>query len=266
MNDPIARGNSPSVSFMIVGMQKSGTTALASFLDQHPALCMATPKEPHLFDSPEFTAEWLPETVDQRYARYFEHCDRQVLKGEATPIYTLYPDIPAALRQYNPALKLIILLRNPVERAISHHAMEYQRGNEQRPLWQALLLETYRLRCGGNPRAPNSAMRRHSYRTRGLYSRYLKNVYRSFPAAQILLLNTEALRNNHHRTLGKVFRFLGVDDQVQVPPEFVFSSDSRPATPWLVSALLHLSFTAERVRFKRLQRRHQIEVVGHCAR
>lgn len=265
MNNPIERGNSPSVSFMIAGMQKSGTTALSSFLDQHPSLCMSNPKEPHLFDSPDFTAEWIPATIDRRYARYFEHCDRQVLKGEATPIYTLYPDIPAALRQYNPALKLIILLRDPAERAISHYAMEYQRGNEHRPFWLALLLEPLRLRRDGNPREPNSAMRRHSYRTRGLYSRYLKNVYRSFPAAQILLLSTEALRNDHDSTLSQVFRFLGVDDQIRIPPAIVFSSNREPI-PWLASTLLRLSFTAERVQLKRVQRQYQTGSADLCAR
>jgi hypothetical protein len=266
MNDRSTPGNHPAVDFMVAGMQKSGTTALASFLDQHPAVCMANPKEPHLFDSPDYTSAWIPEIIDQRYVRYFEHCDAQVLKGEATPIYTLYPEIPAALRQYNPALKLIILLRDPVERAISHHAMEYLRGNERRPLWQALLLETLRLRRDDNPRALNSAMRRHSYRTRGLYSRYLKNVFSSFPAAQILLMSTDALRNEHDRTLGQVFRFLGVDDQIQIPPASVFSGHRTQAAPWFVSGLLRLSFTAERIRLNRLQRHLRTNEVGNCAR
>jgi len=257
--------DNPAVSFMIAGMQKSGTTALASFLDQHPALCMAKPKEPHLFDSPEYSCAWTQELVDQRYARYFDHCDGQVLKGEATPIYTLFPDIPAALRKYNPALKFIILLRDPVERAMSHHAMEFQRGNEQRPLWLALLLETHRLRHSGNPRAPNSAMRRHSYRTRGLYSRQLQNLYRSFGAKQILLLRSEDLKNSHHTSLSKIFRFLGVDHRIQIPPAIVFSGNRGPATAGLVSGLLRLSYFAERIRFQRLQRHHNADEALSCA-
>jgi hypothetical protein len=253
---------------MIAGVQKSGTTALASFLDQHPALCMADPKEPHVFDSPNYSAEWTSAAINKRYARYFACSKPGVMRGEATPIYTLFPYIAGALKQYNNSLKLIVLLRDPVERAYSHHTMEFDRGNEVRPLWLALLLEPFRLRRDGDPRALNSAMRRHSYRTRGLYSRQLANLYQAFPPQQILLLQSEDLRNDHDATLERVFSFLGVDAQVRIAAGVVFPGNRAPRKSWIVTTLLHLSYLAERTRLRRLQIRYQPPSgkVGQCRR
>ena len=238
---------------MIAGMQKCGTTALTSFLDQHPQLSMAKPKEPHIFDSPNYSPDWTTSEIDKRYARFFKHCDEegQAMRGEATPIYTLFPDIAAALGDYNPSLKIIILLRDPVARAVSHHAMEVRRGNENLPLWQALLMEPSRLSRCKEPRAANSAMRRHSYRSRGLYSRQIQNLYGIFQHEQILLLRSEDLRKSHQATLQRVFSFLGVDDQLQIDPQIVFASERRTqyrVVPWL----LHLTYTFERIRLRRL--------------
>ncbi len=242
---------SPRVSFVIAGMQKCGTTALASFLDQHPEITMASPKEPHLFDAPAYSAQWDTKTIDGRYARFFAHDNGNGLLGEATPIYTLFPEVPAELKRYNPAMKLIVLLRDPVERAISHHYMETRKGNESRPLWLALLLEPLRLRRCRDPRAPNSAWRRHSYRARGLYTRQLANLRRSFPAEQLLVIRSANLQQDHAATLRRVFRFLGVQEDVEVPSASVFAGDRGDKRHRLASFLLRISYVPERLRLRR---------------
>ncbi len=81
-----ARCHRPLVDFMIVGAQKSGTTALARFLSLHPEIGMADPKEPHLFDAPDYSGEWSPKEIDDRYQPFFNHCSSATLRGEATPI------------------------------------------------------------------------------------------------------------------------------------------------------------------------------------
>ncbi len=213
----------PMVDFVIAGAQKGGTSALAHFLSQHPAVAMAS-REGHIFDSPDYSPDWTPEQIDARYARRIERGPATAVCGESTPIYLFLADVPAQLRRYNPALKVVVILRDPVERALSHYAMERGRGNEHRPLWSALLAERWRLRRCPDPKAPESAARRHSYRSRGLYSGQLRNLFAAFPPNQVLVLRSEDLLRRHHETLENVFAFLGISVSVRIPPEVVFES------------------------------------------
>ena len=247
----------PRVAFMIVGAQKSGTTALAQFLSAHPEIGMAPKKEAHLFDSVEYSSEWGAADIDAHYWSYFTQCDftgreGSPILGEATPIYMFFPDIPAELRRYNPELRLVVLLRDPVERAISHYYMERGRGGESRALWQALLLEPFRLLRDRDPRHPKSAHRVRSYRTRGLYSRQLRNLYAAFDPSRVLIVRSCDLLRRHDAELQRVFEFLGVRPDVRIPQEIVFKGQPQPRRHRLVSLLLRLSYLAEFVRLRRL--------------
>ena len=102
--------------------------------------------------------------------------DDGTLRG-ATPIYLFLPAVAGELKRYNPGLKLIVLLRDPVERAISHFYMEKNRDKEHLPLWLALLAEPFRLRRREDASHVDSHLRRHAYRRRGLYSLQLRNLY-----------------------------------------------------------------------------------------
>ena len=246
----------PWLGFMIVGAQKCGTTALAHFLSQHPKIGMASPKEVHLFDSPKYSRDWTPEQIDERYRSFFEHCGDAAIRGEATPIYMFLPEIARELQRYNPELKLIVLLHDPVERALSHYYMEKNRGKEHRPLWLALTREPFRLRRCKGARAYGSAMRVCSYRRRGLYSLQLRNLHRFFDRDRILVVRTRDLRAHHHVVLRRVFAFLGVSEDVRVEPEIVFEGDRGGRKHRAVSWLLRLSYLAEFVRLRGLLRKH----------
>lgn len=237
------------VDFMIVGAQKCGTTALARFLSEHPAVAMAS-REGHIFDSPDYSRHWTPAEIDARYARRLEPHPGTAVTGESTPIYLFLPDVPAELRRYNPALKVIVILRDPVERALSHYAMERGRGNEHRPLWFALLAERWRLRRCPDPRSPESAARRHSYRSRGLYSGQLRNLLAAFPRDRVLVLRSEDLLRRHDETLENVFAFLGVSVSVRIPPETVFKGTDLGGKHPVVRWLLRLSYAAEYRRLR----------------
>ena len=138
-----------------------------------------------------------------------------------------YPGSRASSNGTTPNLKLIVLLRDPVERAVSHYYMERNRGKEHRPLWLALLSEPIRLRCCKDVHAYDSAMRVCSYRRRGLYSLQLRNLYRFFDNGRVLIIRTRDLRAHHHVVLRRVFAFLGVSEHVRIGREIVFKGDRR---------------------------------------
>lgn len=242
------RADTRLVDFVIAGAQKSGTTALARFLSQHPAIAMAS-REAHVFDSPDYSPDWTPEEIDARYARRIERRPATAACGESTPIYLFFPDVAAQLYSYNPALKIVVILRDPVERALSHYAMERGRANEHRPLWFALLAERWRLRRCADPKGPESAARRHSYRSRGLYGVQLRNLFAVFPASQVLVLRSEDLLLRHDETLENVFAFLGVSGSVRIPPETVFKGPE-PGRHAVVRWLLRLSYVADSRRLR----------------
>ena len=237
------------VDFVIAGAQKSGTSALAHFLSQHPAVAVAS-REGHIFDAPDYSSDWTPEEIDARYTRRIDPQPGTAVCGESTPIYLFLPDVAAELYRYNPALRVIVILRDPVERALSHYAMERDRGNEHRPLWFALLAERRRLRRCDDPKGPESAARRHSYRSRGLYSGQLRNLFAALPRDQVLVLRSEDLRLRHDATLENAFAFLGVSVSVRIPPETVFEGTDLGGKHAVVRWLLRLSYLAESRRLR----------------
>lgn len=258
----------PLLNFMIIGAQKCGTTALAHFLGQHPQIRMSTEKEPHLFDAQEYSAQWTPQQIDQRYLAFFtassiegtsgtpafaEAPDHDLVRGEATPIYLFLPEIAPELKRYNPDLKMIVLLRDPVQRAISHYYMEKNKNYEPLPLWLAMLSESWRLwRCRGRLRR-GSAWRRHSYRRRGLYSRQLTNLYRHFDQGQVLLMRTDDLARHHEAALQRVFDFLGVRPHAGIEARTIFAGERGYRRHSVVSRLLRLSYLPEFARMRRFR-------------
>jgi hypothetical protein len=194
------------VAFVIAGTQKGGTTALASYLQAHPEICMSTIKEVHFFDTEEYFA-----SADVDYARYHAHFSPTAnarLRGEATPVYMYWEPAPQRIHRYNPAMKLIMLLRNPVTRAYSHWNWnhEHARGHlDPLPFEQALDAEEAR-----RAEAAPLQSKRFSYIDRGFYSAQILRIWRLFPAGQTLILKSEELQREPQATLARITDFLGV--------------------------------------------------------
>ena len=254
----------PLVDFMIVGAQKCGTTFLARLLSQHPEIGISDRKEVHLFDAPEYSPDWSPAQIDARYARHFAHCPGVTIRGEATPIYMYLRDIAPELKRYNPDLKLIVLLRDPVERAISHYYMEKGRGDECRPLWLALLGEPIRRWRCREDRQWGSAVRHHSYRHRGLYSRQLRNLYRSFDSDRILIIHSRDLLRRPDTVARQAFEFLGAAPEVVPPLGSVFVGDYDKGAHRVTSGLLRLSYFAEFARLRAFFSKRDGQTASRC--
>lgn len=239
---------------MIIGAQKSGTSALSYFLAQHPGVAMAKGKEVHLFDAPDYSPYWTRDEINQRYAVHFDAVNPAVLWGEATPIYLYISETIPELKRYNPALKLIVILRDPAERAVSHYEMERSRGNETLPLWRALLSESKRL--AQETVVLGHARRCHSYADRGLYADQINCVRHYFNDEQILILENDALKNQHAETLKKVCDFLAIDSACNILPEKVFSGDYRSKYSslyyFVIKVILRWRFRSANLKLKML--------------
>ncbi|MGH8799371.1 MAG: sulfotransferase domain-containing protein [Casimicrobiaceae bacterium] len=202
------------VASIIAGTQKGGTTALASYLFEHPEVCTPTVKEVHFFDNEE---NFQSSPIDYaRYHRYFRPVARKRLLCDATPIYMYWNAAPLRIRQYNPSMKLIMLLRNPVTRAYSHWNMERERRRDRLPFEQAIMTEQERCRA-----ALPLQHRNYSYIDRGMYSRQLRRIWQFFPVEQTLILKSEELRHAPQAALARVTDFLGVARFPTVQPRTV---------------------------------------------
>lgn len=206
-----------TVQFLIAGTQKGGTTALADYLRQHPALFIPAVKELHFFDDERLNWQ-SPQDLYRCYHEAFCGAPAGTTWGDATPIYSYWWPAMARIWAYNPAMRLILCLRNPVERAYSHWAMETGRDWDALPFAKAIQTEAERCRT-----ALPHQHRVFSYVSRGFYSEQLRRLWNFFPQEQTLILRQEQLLKNPTSTLCSVHRFLGVDPQ---PPTEALRANS----------------------------------------
>lgn len=244
----------PMVCFLIGGVQKAGTTALARYLSGHPSIALPREKEAHVFDAPDFDERWASSDIDGRYAGHFDAARADVRYGDATPIYCFHPVFVRRIAKYNPAMRWILLLRHPVDRAVSHYHMERARGNESWSFWPAMLLERWRLRGHEEDFSSASPLRLFSYRARGDYARQLDVLLSHFPWEQILLLHSRDLATAPDLVLSKVSEFLGVAPPVDETYPRVFEGRYTPLsrTGWrwrLMAWLMRRSICAARERY-----------------
>jgi hypothetical protein len=202
----------PLIEFVIGGAQKGGTSALAQYLRNQPGTALPEGKEAHVFDRPDFDESWSPARIDREYAPHFGPSAASQVHGDATPIYLFHPRLVRRIARYNPAMKWLVLLRDPVDRAISQYHMERSRGHERLPLWAALLAEPLRLMGRGDDFSHGAALRHHSYVARGRYLRQLDYLYQHFPRDQVLVMRSSDLLADPAACVTRACRMLGVAD------------------------------------------------------
>ncbi|MDI1254186.1 sulfotransferase [Thermomonas sp.] len=229
--------NGPTVRFLIGGVQKGGTSALARYLQSHPDIRLPAGKEAHVFDDPR-ASNWTAVRFEAEYEGHFPNMQgsRPGICGDATPIYCFHPALIERIARYNPAMRWIILLRDPIERAISHYYMERNRGQESLSLAAALLAEPWRLRGKQDDFSADSSLRRHSYCARGRYARQLDALYGHFPQDQVLILRSMDLLAHPANSMDRVHAFLGVAPQTgdrQFERVFQGSYAGQGRHPWV---------------------------------
>lgn len=189
------------LDFIVAGAQKAGTTALNYYLKRHPQIALPYKKELHFFDNDELFAR---DAIDYSWLhQQFGAARRAAIAGENTPNYLYWPPVMARIHAYNPAIKLIILLRNPITRAFSQWNMQRVRGLEPLEFSDAIQAEPARLQ-----KLPPERLRKFAYIDRGRYAEQLGRVFGLFPCEQVLVLKYEQFRARQRELVDEVFRFL----------------------------------------------------------
>ena len=200
------------LDFLIIGAQKCATTTLFEHLRHHPRICMPLEKE-----VPFFTGDDCSDTAWQTFAaKHFPAGGEAELWGKATPQYMCDPRAPARIEALMPDVKLVAILRDPVERTWSHFRMGQRRDTEQRDFATAVeaLLAGENSAADRRRPVPDHADGYQSeadfYVAWSEYGRILSNFANRFGPEQLLVLYTEELENRPAETLDRLLTFIGL--------------------------------------------------------
>jgi len=187
-------------NFICIGAQKAGTTTLADILCQHSEICIPPIKETKffLFDG-DFT-KGLP-----FYNSYFSNYKGQIAVGEFDPDYLLFPFTAKRIAEtLGNAIKILVVLRNPADRAYSHYLMTRKKGLEEHEFENAILEEK-------NRKKDIKTQKIFAYLERGLYGKQLNEFLQVFPRENFLfLVFEEDFLKNRESTIKHVQQFLNV--------------------------------------------------------
>ena len=227
-------------TFIVFGASRSGTTALYTYLKQHPDIFMSPSKEPNFFafegETPNYQgpgADYVNNSVTTlgEYQALFAGAGNQPARGEASPLYLYYEQAPRRMRTHLPDVRLVAILRNPIEQAFSHFL--YAKRQMLEPVGDfttALSLEQQRYDDGWQPIFHYSRFPR--------YFEQVSRYYDCFAADQIKLFLYEDFAEHPRDVLADVFRFIGVDDQFVPDLGYQPNAGGVPKNTWLQDLLM----------------------------
>jgi hypothetical protein len=210
-------------NFLIIGTQKGGTTSLYRYLAEHPQVLPAFRKEVHFFCNQFDRGESF-------YRAHFatsHSAERErtalglpVITGEATPYYLFHPLVPARASSLLPDARLIVLLRNPVDRAYSHYMHNRRKGREWREFEAAVEQEIATF--GDETRALDDGVlkqafnhQHYSYVQRGYYAEQLERWQQYFPRNRFLVIESDAFYTETGAWMERVCQFLHIDPPIK---------------------------------------------------
>ncbi len=206
----VTPGRRMTPGYLVVGTKRGGSTSLADWIADHPAVgpCRVG-KGTHYFDIHHGRGRrW--------YDAQFPRVDQGFsLTGESSPYYMFHPSAPDWIAEELPDVSVVACLRDPVERAFSHHAYEVARGHETESFERALDLEPERLegeaeRLAADPTYPAPHWRYHAYLRRGHYAEQVYALQSRLGPERVLLVQSERLFADPDTEMRRVFDFLGL--------------------------------------------------------
>jgi hypothetical protein len=203
------------INFIGLGAQKAGTSWVYTCLYEHPQIC-APVKEIHFFSRPRF------ENGNVWYEEHFKKCAEGKLKGEFSTSYLYSRETPLRIRELYPEVKLIAILRNPVDRALSQYKNSIKAGH----ITEAVPFETY-------------VSQEKSVLGQGMYAQQLERYYDLFPKEQILVLIYEDIKKDPEAFMKKIHQFLGIDDTFKASMLHAQVNIGRTPKSVLVGRVMH---------------------------
>jgi len=180
-------------NFIVIGAARSGTTSLFQYLDAHPQIGMSPVKELNFFSRPAYEKKGV-----NWYQDRFPKRDNLLAIGEASTSYTTYPyapDVAARIAAYNPEIRLIYVVRNPLERYISHFLQRTKAGTETRQFD-----ETFQ------------DLEKETFTWQGRYYYQLSQYLRVFPKDQLLVISFDRIKSDTNQVVQDLYHFLGVSE------------------------------------------------------
>ncbi len=217
-------------NFLGVGAQKSGTTTLFHLLVAHPDIYMPRRKEARFFcNTRKFKKgiSWYEKT-------YFSGWRGEKAVGEISPSYMVFERVPERIYStLGPHIKLIFILRNPIDRAYSHYLRSVKNCREHESFERAIELEKERLEKLGD-----YALKHFSYVTRGFYDVQIKRFLKYFPKENMFIALFDDLVMDPESLIKRLYSFLGVDPDFKHPyPRIIANKDALPRV-WFIRRIM----------------------------
>jgi hypothetical protein len=221
--------------FLIIGAMRSGTTSLFRYLTQHPSVVKGIKKEVHYFDLYfDKGIHWyqahfpLTRTIIKKKTS----SSQNIITGEASPYYMFHPLCPKRVAESIPNVNLIMILRNPVDRAYSHYWHAIRNRFEKLPFEEAIKSESERLegeqeRILNNRNYASFSYQHLSYLKRGIYSEQIERWFNFFAPDQILIIIYESFFKDMQSNFRMVFDFLGISP-FEITPRKTYNEASYP--------------------------------------
>jgi len=187
--------NNLKLDFVGIGVARAGTTWIYECLKEHPQICMSKNEEGGFFNSLKEKNRGLKSYPDS-YSFNFAHCPEGQIRGEYNPLYLADPEVLHLIKKHYPEIKIIVCLRNPVERAYSHFLGTKLVGE---------ISKTETFEGAIEKGTENDCIKL------GFYYSQLKTVFELFPENNILVLINEDIAKNPAKFIQSIYEFLGVD-------------------------------------------------------
>ncbi|MFO7971598.1 MAG: sulfotransferase [Desulfobacterales bacterium] len=235
-------------NFFIIGAARAGTTSLYYYLQQHPDIYMSPNKEPRFFafeGQNELVGAFGVRKISpysnnwNQYLKLFEKAANEKAVGEASTLYLYHHKAPAKIHSRIPDAKLIAILRNPVERALSHYLYNIRRGGEPCSSFEeAVAAEEDRIKMGWAPY--------FHYRPMGRYAEQIERYFNFFPPDQLRIYLYEDMAADSLGVVKDIFKFLAVNSEF-VPNVSVVYNPSGKSKISFISKVLKRQFSIKSV-------------------
>tara|TARA_B110000459_G_scaffold31112_1_gene31869 strand:- start:1872 stop:2732 length:861 start_codon:yes stop_codon:yes gene_type:complete len=215
------------VDFFIVGAPKAGTTSLYKYLNQHQDVVMSSVKEPNYFSNEELESQDLYYaskniTDEKDYHSLFQTNGEKKKLGEASVSYLFYPKVSKRIFTYNKDAKIIIILRNPVDRAYSHYKMDFRLGFVKRD-FEDLVLNNNQ----------EGSLFYQQYIDLGLYHLQVKSYIDEFGSTNVCVMFYEDLKKDRATFVNNIFSFLNLKSDSNINFNLKYNKSKLPSNNFM---------------------------------